>query len=587
MFIILMTEDSTIVDSARVYEIPEILHFGFQSEIGEGLYSTQNIVPTDYDVNLLDAFSHSPFTVVNFGPGQLNLLSQKGQDPQHVAVHLNNHRIENRLFGYMDLAAFPIQFIDTISVEQDYYGKSGIDLTTKINHYHRPFSQIKYTTGAFETDMYNVDFTRSITNNFGIYISGLYWSSQGHRRNSDFGIGSFYAHINYNQIIPMRFDALYFSNDFGVPGDDFDTLDGSGTDRFIDVCYAVGTDNHRLALYYTSNSKSYDESLSDSLFQTAFKNYGLDFRTCYDIKGYEILWNLLGVRNTIESAYDLDFVPDNISQSENSLRFGIVCNKAFQNVLFSVSNVGEFRNDDDFFYTPRVCLGFKLLESTYLMGAVSKNYRVPSVAEIYFPERIKNSYIYIKGNEKLLPEYSWSQEIGIKGDFFAFTFYKNDYDDLIVLRPDSNDYYYHQNIDTWQTIGVENSLEIPMRLNNRLSKSVTEVCTGFSGNYLFKGEALPLIPEGNANVFVTFRRNAERFGLGLTVQGQFIGNRQDIYGQGMAPFKVVSLVGAVRFVTLSFILRLDNVFNEEYVFVPHYTMEPRHINFSVKWEFWD
>ena len=33
--------------------------------------------------------------------------------------------------------------------------------------------------------------------------------------------------------------------------------------------------------------------------------------------------------------------------------------------------------------------------------------------------------------------------------------------------------------------------------------------------------------------------------------------------------------------------RLDNVFNEEYVFVPHYTMEPRYLDFSVKWNFWD
>jgi outer membrane cobalamin receptor len=198
------------------------------------------------------------------------------------------------------------------------------------------------------------------------------------------------------------------------------------------------------------------------------------------------------------------------------------------------------------------------------------------------------SYYYIRGNEDLVPEYYWSQEIGIKRKNCTLTFYKYDYDNLIVLQPNTDNYYTPQNIASWQTIGVEGHCEVRIRLSNHSdTTSITEIAAGYSGNYLFKVDSLSFIPKGNSSIFISFKRKTERFALDLKLQEQFVGVRQDIYGQEVPLFRILSAVGTVRFLTLSFILRFDNILDEHYAYIPDYTMAPRHLNFTVKWEFWD
>ena len=48
-----------------------------------------------------------------------------------------------------------------------------------------------------------------------------------------------------------------------------------------------------------------------------------------------------------------------------------------------------------------------------------------------------------------------------------------------------------------------------------------------------------------------------------------------------------SATGLIKFMNLSCTLRLNNVFDEDYAYVPLYPMPPRNFNVSIKWEFWD
>lgn len=581
-------EDSIEVDSAVVYEIPEIINFDSKN-IARTLYTTQDVTPSDWDFNLTDAFFHTPFMSTSFGDGQLNLVSKRGRNPRHTILYFNNHPIDNPLFGYINLTKLPVQFIENTVLEQNYFGTDRINLTSKLNHYDKPFSYIRFTTGEFSTNLYNIDLSRPITHKFGFYLSGLYWDSHGYQLNSQFKIGSFYTNIYYNQIIPMRFDLIFFSNDYGLPGNDLDTLNHrTGKDKFIDACYVVGTNNNQAALYYTTNSTHYLDSLSGSSFEHNIENYGVDFRNYHNIKGYEIIYVLTNVISKIDSKVDNNPMFPGDPQSENSSRLWTLLNKSFNRVLLSVSNVCELRNTQDFFYAPGITFGFNMFDSTYFTGAVSRNYRIPYLSETYVPGEIPCSYWCIRGNENLVPEYYWSQELGIKRENIALTFYKHDYENLIFLQSDTDSCYTPRNIDSWQTIGVETYLKAFIQFKKHSeAKAVTEISAGVGGNYLFKGDSLPLISKGNSNLFISLKRETKRFGLGLMMKGQFVGHRQDVSGQEMNPFSIFSIEGTIRFMSLSFNLCFDNILNEDYAYIPNYTMKPRHVNFTVKWEFWD
>jgi outer membrane cobalamin receptor len=120
------------------------------------------------------------------------------------------------------------------------------------------------------------------------------------------------------------------------------------------------------------------------------------------------------------------------------------------------------------------------------------------------------------------------------------------------------------------------------------NQSSAAISTGLSGNYLFSGDSLPFIPRSNARAFITLERETPRFGVGLTLRGEYVGERQDrtgqVHGDNVA---LLSFIGTLRFVTLSFIFRIDNVLDDTYAYINGYENAPRNGRFSIKWEFWD
>jgi len=79
-----------------------------------------------------------------------------------------------------------------------------------------------------------------------------------------------------------------------------------------------------------------------------------------------------------------------------------------------------------------------------------------------------------------------------------------------------------------------------------------------------------------------------RFGFALTVRGEYVGMRQDRAGQqDDDPLALLSVIGKIRFVTLTFIFSVDNVLDKSYAYINGYENVPRNSRFSVKWTFWD
>ncbi len=577
-----MHEDSTVVDSVEAYQMPEVISLGFHPKnIKKSLYISQDMTPADYDLTLSDVLFHAPFILVDYGNGQSDMICRRGQDAKHATLYLNDHRVDNPLFGYSNLTTLPVQFFESISVNGDYYGKKCINLSSKVNHYDRPFSYVRFTTGDFQTSMYNIDFTRPITNDLGFYCSGLYWSSTGHRANNHTEISSLYSNLYYNQIIPMRFDFSYFSGDYGLPGDDFDTLDGFGQNEVIDASFVCGLNSHHIALYHTMRNNQYTDPSSHLLYENDVRNYGIESENYHDIKGYEITYSLLGQMTQINS----DIYG---SHSVHSAWLNIALHKSFKQLSFSLYNETELDINNTLFYAPQMSTAYNLYDSTFIFGTLSRNYRLPSVSEKAFSNQEPPLPFYIKGNPDLIPENYWAQIAGIQGKNLRIIFFKHDYNNLIALEPDSDNFYSPINIDSWQTIGLESYFLAEIQFKDTpVARFITDIGVGLGGSYLFKGDSLPLVPKANSNLFFSLKRETEKSTLGIAVKGYFVGRRYDIDWQEMNSFRTFSVIGTARLATLSFILNVDNILGEDYAYVTGYTMPPRHLTFTVKWEFWD
>ena len=237
---------------------------------------------------------------------------------------------------------------------------------------------------------------------------------------------------------------------------------------------------------------------------------------------------------------------------------------------------------------PKFTTGIEIFDSVFIYGSLSRHYRPPLIAEIHTPDSLFTAYYPLVGNADLRTEYYWSQELSIKRKNACITLYKHDYDNRIIFHADNNDHYIAQNAESWQTIGIESSLAARIYLTHNSDRETTTTITvGYYGNYIFQGDTLPLLPKGNSSVDITFERQTRKFTLGATFRERFTGKRQDLSSNDIGATRVFSAIGYIRLLDLHISFRCDNVFDEEYSYVPNYTMPLRNYSLSVKWHFWN
>jgi hypothetical protein len=145
----------------------------------------------------------------------------------------------------------------------------------------------------------------------------------------------------------------------------------------------------------------------------------------------------------------------------------------------------------------------------------------------------------------------------------------------------------HINWNTWEASGLEGFIRYPIQLYNADSSVMTEFVFGLSGNSFLTGDSVPDIPDYNANISLSVRRATEKLSLGLAMTGEFWGARYNIFDEEFDGFNVFSVAGFVKFIALSCVARVNNVFDAEYERVPYYPMPTRNLDVFVKWEFWD
>ena len=582
MFIMLMDTDSTGIDSLKTYEIPAIINHAFDSNFTQRIFSIkQEIIPDYYDLDISDALYKMPWSVIRAGMDQPFVLLAKGQVRGHYHVFLNNHRLYNALSGISHFDNIIVQFIDKIYLSSDQMHNAGLNILTKTNHYDRPFSLIQYSTGSYGSDLYTADLSRPLTNDLGFYLSGIHRSTHGHRTNNGHTLNAYYANFYWQKIIPGRMDIIYASKTIGFPGSDQDTLNGNLETDFIDASICTGNDKHKFSFYYTADHQKYLDLNTLSPFHDATKTLGADIANYHSLMSFEGEYRLAGAIDMIESdAYG--------SYNTSLISYWTRLTKRFNKISLSGSCLLDLRDTEHFYAMPKLMTGIELFDSVFIFGSLARFYRSPTIMETHEPDSEYSDYYPLAGNPDLEPEYYWSWELSAKRNDAYITLYRHDYDDRILLVNDNDGRLIAQNTESWQTIGIESVLSAKLYLSQNIEKEkATMIGVSYYGNYLIRGDTMPLLPKGNSSIDLSIERQTHKYTIGAKIREQFNGTRQDLLNGEIDGSRIFSSIAYLRILDLHFSFRCDNIFNEEYSYIPGYLMPTRNYSLSIKWNFRD
>jgi outer membrane cobalamin receptor len=369
-------------------------------------------------------------------------------------------------------------------------------------------------------------------------------------------------------------------NDYGVPGSTVRPLNGRQEDSWLDISGTIGIGRTTVTVFYDYENMNYNDTVYATSLAIRSDHFGALVARCDTVLNATLDYGLSGFLSTFDGGAVFP-------TSTNRLDLWARVKQALGRFFWQASGYFESASNHESFFCPQIEVGVDLWRSIYLNAALSRDARAPTLLEHWVLFDTLNPYMKIAGNPSLVPEYCWAKEIGLRGGNFLLNFYRLDYINYIAINTDSSNFYIHESIANFWTTGLEGFISVPIRLYNADSSVMTEIALGLSGNSFFSGDSVPYMPDYQAGASLSVRRATEKLSLGLALEGEFWGTRYNLFDEEFDGFNVFSVAGLVKFITLSCVARLNNVFDAEYERIPYYPMPMRNFDVSIKWEFWD
>ncbi len=584
MLILLMKVDSLSVDSVKTYEIPEIVDFQ------DGLDTTAEATPLFYEKSITDMLIEFPLVQFSYGVDQTIFITNKGRKPSYTGIYLNGHRLPDDLTGYFNVTKLPLHILDRVQTSRTVAGAelSGVNLISRLNRYEKPYSYVDFMIGSYGSNRYVLALTRALTNDLGFYLSGSYYKSDGFRNNGDAERSAIYSNIYYNRFLPIRLDFFYVNNDYGMPGSVLTPVDGRQKEKWFDISGTYSYKNSVVTVYYDYQDIEYVDTLYGTAFRCKLKQTGAMIAERHRILGIDLSFGANGLLTWMNGEWVSMTSWTEFVTGGGRGEYWAGLYKSLGRAFVRATGKVDYESGRETFYCPKLEAGVKITGPTYLNVTVSRDVHAPSTWELYAPFDTLNPYLRVHGNWDLLPEYCWTKEVGLRSSNFLLSFYRLDFTDYITAAQFlSWPNIQYINWSTWETSGIEGFVRYPIRIYNADSSVMTEFILGLSGNSFFRGDSVPYVPDYNAGAFISFGRATEKLSLGLALEGEFWGTRYDIFDEALDGFNVFSVAGLVKFISLSCVARVNNVFDTEYERTPYYPMPVRNFDVSIKWEFWD
>ncbi|MGQ9702476.1 MAG: hypothetical protein ACUVQT_08490 [bacterium] len=545
-------QDSTEVDSVIKYKMPSVINFSQTGVIDSSLKQKRVIEPVIFFGGVNEIIYFTPYLSKDKGY-TLNLIA-----PYPVEILFHSHKLNNYFLESFNLYSLPINLIRAVRLNNDLESDlHELEFETKVNVYDEPYSYLYFTMFG-GSSVYNVDFTRAITDNAGFYLSGLY--SRQYKNNDRLYLqtNGGYMNIYYNQFIPSRIDVFFTDNDYGP-------LWHTGLG---DIAVTLGSSFYKIAIFRTENSFEYFDTLQGLFYENRFITYGTNQRMLYYFKDLE---NIFGLNFTISSfKYDTSGLI-----KDNDIEFYQKINYKFHRLSTGLGYHIDYEKEKNLYLNPSWRIKYDISDDIHILGTSKILHRRANFVAKYGNENLVMKDYYVQGNPDIRDEKYFHKEIGIQFKSSILYFYHSAISAPVVYRRDSTNYYSAMNGIHGEVAGFELFYEIPW------GKYFS-----FSGvyNYLLKVEPSTILPRTNLKLFLGGQRTTERSLVCLFTRFNYLSDRYDEAGNYYREFWTIAPGLMVKFITLRFNMIIDNILGKKAGDFPN---TEKGFNLEVKWEFRD
>lgn len=558
------------------------------------------------DSNILDNYTNRSLNDVlsqqanifikSYGQGSLATMSIRGTGSAHTAVVWNGFNLQSPMNGSSDIALISNSFIDNLTVQ---YGGSGSLLgsgavggAVLINDkpIYSSGLNINYNGcyGSFNTQQQNLSFgygSKTFYTSTKSYIS----SSENDfkykntsepsnplclQKNAAFVqwgvINEEYIKINENQQISIK---LWYQNNFReIPPLMTQTISKANQK---DESYRLAADWQRLgkfsyfvrtAIFY--EDQKFNDSISGIFTNNKFLTNISEFESRMAI-GKNHLINI-GANNTYNKA-ESEFYSGNpiLNRTAIFVSYKFVDNRNIIRVSATVRQ--EYAEKRFLPVMPSLGVECNLLKSLILKANVNRNYRLPTLNDLYWNPG---------GNLELKPEDGWSEDFGISHINqirkilyeISVTGYNSLINNWIIWLPQSN-YWMPENVAQVWNRGAECKLKLKLILKKasfsisgmyNYTISTNKNVNSMNNNSI--GKQLIYSPVNNANINL----DISLFGFSLSYNHIFTGKRftTSDNSEYLLPYNIGSLYFSKQFNLKNFRLKIfadiNNIWNADY-----------------------
>lgn len=554
---------------------------------------------------------NSPIYLREYGAGGTSTASFRGTSASNTAVIWNGININSVNNGQTGFNSLTVNLVDAINVRSGggsiEYGSGAIGGTVHLNDYlnFKPKETIRHqvvaNAGSFST--YNSLYKFNLSNEklslkFGIsynesendykLLDTKFKNANGAYDNLSLNVGFAYKFSNKSQ---LKFYSTNYSGKRLLSGELPNPR--SANDKYKDfnnrnlVIYNYKKEifNHELKLAFLTQEYQYfdNKNVEDYSFGKS-KRYLINYALGYKIPSIK-------AKVTSYSEYETIFGKTDMIQEKNRKQFSqsIIYHQNIYNKVFFDAKIRKDFNSD---YNVPYSFAFGLKANTFKNFNVrlnsSKNYRVPTYNDLYWPGQ---------GNLNLVAETAMQGELGIgfknskiKADLGVFYISAKN---KIVWTPNGNP----DKPGVWSPINLSNVNNKGVEFVFSYSNNFDENFIDFNFNYSYTeaknkrtNTFLIFVPKHllNGNLSYSYKR------FGLFFQQVFTGmtyttesNSKDFV---IPHFFVSNIGGDFKILKqhqkqLSIGFKVNNVFNKLYITQPRRPMPNRNFNININYKF--
>ena len=470
---------------------------------------------------------NTPIFIKNYGPGRLATTAIRGASASQTAVIWNGFNINSPMLGQTDFSLIPTFFIDEIGVE---YGSNstawgsgaigGSIILTNKNQFNQGWK------AAWE----------SKTGSFGNFFNG---------------IGTSFSNDHFTSTTKVFYQTG--KNDFPIQNGQSDRLThGEITKWGVLQKNGFAIKNNQqldLAIWYqdadrnlppnlvqqTSVAEQADESLRTTLnwkyirnksvfqirsglfyerlfFQDAIA--GIDSRSRTWTSRSEAEWTKtitnqhrlnIGAHYAYLKANSTGYDNESPTQNRTAIFAMYHWKNATEKWTTQLSIRQEWIDGNATPFIPSIGFSGQLHKNLTLNGTIAKSYRIPTFNDLFWR---------LQGNQSLLPENGWNQELGLtyaagQKWHFATTAYNRTVDNWILWQPEAGVWRPSNLLKVWSR-GIENVLkwqtiinELTLNCTIQYDFTLSQNRVGASANDASVGKQLIYVPKHKLNVHLT------------------------------------------------------------------------------------